>query len=189
MTPNENALGAASRAGGVGNIVGRRFPANNTASRAAGTVIGGGSREPACARHRQSRRRSGVPRGHQGTFATALLRAATEEGATFVSLIAFADLAERLLELGKGDAVAVSGRAKLSSWTGKDGAERHRLSIVATEIGAARPRSNSAHNAGAANRRPTALTNVCRGDRSAGARTRSDAAPLPNDPVSDLWPG
>jgi single-stranded DNA-binding protein len=67
-------------------------------------------------------------------FATGSLRVATEDGVVFVSLIAFADQAERLLVHRQGSAIAAAGRAKMAGWTGKDGAERHGLSIVAEQI-------------------------------------------------------
>ncbi len=38
-----------------------------------------------------------------------------------------------LLALHKGDALAIAGRAKLSSWT-KDGEEKHGLSVVADRV-------------------------------------------------------
>jgi single-stranded DNA-binding protein len=71
------------------------------------------------------------------TFATASLRVATEDGATFVSLIAFDDTAEALLAHRQGSTLAVSGRAKLTSWTAKDGAEKSGLSLVVEQIASA----------------------------------------------------
>ena len=70
-------------------------------------------------------------------FATATLRVATDDDAILVSLIAFGEQAESLLAHRVGTTIAVSGRAKLTSWTGKDGAEHHGLSIVAEQIASA----------------------------------------------------
>lgn len=67
-------------------------------------------------------------------FATATLRVATEDGSILVSMAAFGDTAEALLQHRAGDAVAVAGRAKLTSWTGKDGVEKHGVSVTADSI-------------------------------------------------------
>jgi single-stranded DNA-binding protein len=72
--------------------------------------------------------------GAKGDFATATLRAATDDDAILVSVIAFGDTTETLLEHRHGSTLAVSGRARLSSWTGRDGAECHGLSVVAEQI-------------------------------------------------------
>ena len=58
--------------------------------------------------------------GAKGTFATGALRVRGDE-VPIISLIAFNDTAERLLELAKDNAIAVSGSARLTSWTGCDG--------------------------------------------------------------------
>lgn len=67
-------------------------------------------------------------------FATCSVRVPADEGAIFVSVIAFADVADRLLAHVKGDSVAIVGRAALKAWAGKDGNERHGLSVVAEQI-------------------------------------------------------
>jgi single-stranded DNA-binding protein len=77
--------------------------------------------------------------GQKGSFTTAMIRAGSGDEQTLVSIIAFQGLAERLLELKAGDGVSVAGRARLTSWTAKDGTEKHGLSVVASEIAAARP--------------------------------------------------
>lgn len=69
------------------------------------------------------------------TYATATVRTPTDEDALLCSVICFDDNAvESLLQLGKGDAVAVSGTAKLTKWTGKDGAEHTGLSITGHKV-------------------------------------------------------
>jgi single-stranded DNA-binding protein len=70
-------------------------------------------------------------------FATGNLRVAADADSTFVSLIAFGDRAQDLLAHRQGSTIAVAGRAKLTSWTGKDGAEKHGLSIVVEQIASA----------------------------------------------------
>ncbi|MBP8296777.1 MAG: single-stranded DNA-binding protein [Burkholderiales bacterium] len=68
-------------------------------------------------------------------FATATLRTATDEGAVIVSVVAFSDSARgALLALGAGDAVTVTGRAKLTQWAGRDGETRSGLSVVADAV-------------------------------------------------------
>jgi len=69
-------------------------------------------------------------------FATALLRVPTEgEDAALVSVIAFSTSAcTALLAHAKGDSVAVTGRGKLTSWIGQDGAEKHGINVVAESV-------------------------------------------------------
>lgn len=68
-------------------------------------------------------------------FATALMRCPAEDAEpTLLSLIAFSEAAVRaLLALQQGDALAVAGRAKLTSWE-RDGEQRHGLSVVADQV-------------------------------------------------------
>ena len=87
--------------------------------------------------------------GGKGEFATATLRTATDDGAILVSVIAFGDQAEQLLAHRQGGAVAISGRATLRSWTGKDGETKCGLSLVAEQIASAA----AARRAGAERRR------------------------------------
>jgi len=56
------------------------------------------------------------------------------EDSLLLSIIAFRDSArDALLALAQGDAVAVTGRAKLTAWR-KNGEERHGLSVVAEQV-------------------------------------------------------
>jgi single-stranded DNA-binding protein len=68
-------------------------------------------------------------------FATALLRVPAEDAdAMLVSAIAFdADAVAAILALSKGDACAIAGRGKLSTWE-KAGEEKHGLSVVADRV-------------------------------------------------------
>lgn len=78
--------------------------------------------------------------GAKGPFTTATIRVEAEAGeAILVSLIGFGGQAEQLLAHSKGDALAVGGRAKLTSWTGRDGEQKHGLSVVVESIATARP--------------------------------------------------
>ena len=89
------------------------------------------------------------------------------------SVIGFGELAEQLVGFSKGDAVAVGGKAKLTQWTGKDGGERHGISLVVSSIAAAKPAP-----------RPPARPAVWRSSRH---REPSAATSLPKDRVDDLW--
>jgi len=68
-------------------------------------------------------------------YATGLARIPVEDGEPMlVSLIAFErDAAAALLALARGDALAVAGRAKLTSWQ-KDGEDHHGLNIVVDRV-------------------------------------------------------
>lgn len=68
-------------------------------------------------------------------YCTAALRVACEDSeAIIASLICFDEHAvTALLALSKGDACAVAGRAKLSSWE-KDGQQRHGLSVTVDRV-------------------------------------------------------
>src|SRR5690242_19376074 len=77
--------------------------------------------------------------GQKGRFTTATLRTDVAD-ATLVSIVAFGDMADRLLELGKGDAISVSGAARLTQWTGRDGAEKRGISVVAMQVVALKPK-------------------------------------------------
>jgi single-strand DNA-binding protein len=122
--------------------------------------------------------------GAKGPFTTATIRTGGEE-AVFVSVIAFGDEGERLLEFVKGDALAVSGRARLTSWTGRDGVEKRGISVVAEQIAAAKPRP-----------RPDARSHTPRAAARARSAARAIYSPnpahappdLPSDRVDDLWP-
>jgi single-stranded DNA-binding protein len=71
-------------------------------------------------------------------FATGTLRVATDDGESIlVSVAAFGDMAPRLLAHHQGSTLSVAGRGKLTSWTGKDGAEKHGISITVTELASA----------------------------------------------------
>lgn len=68
-------------------------------------------------------------------YATGQMRVPAEDAeATLVSVIAFAaDAVTGLLALAKGDALAIAGRAKLTSWE-KGAEEKHGMSVVADRV-------------------------------------------------------
>ena len=68
------------------------------------------------------------------TFTTAKLRVPTGEDSTFCNVIAFNDEAQAaLLALGAGEAVALAGELKVSTWTDKNGTARPSLDLVASK--------------------------------------------------------
>jgi single-stranded DNA-binding protein len=71
------------------------------------------------------------------SFAIGTIRAATDDGPVLISTIAFGDQTTQLLAHQRGQALALSGRAKLTSWTAKDGTEKHGVSVVAEQIASA----------------------------------------------------
>lgn len=86
-------------------------------------------------------------------FATGQVRCATDGAdSVLVSLIAFGDAADSLLAHSVGAVLAVSGRAKLTQWVGRDGTEKHGLSLVIEQIASA----SSARRADADRRRARA---------------------------------
>ena len=67
-------------------------------------------------------------------FALAKVAASTEDGDSLVSVIAFGSVAEQLLALGKGETVALTGRAKVNTWQGREGETRAGLSVTADAL-------------------------------------------------------
>src|SRR5260370_39665332 len=68
-------------------------------------------------------------------FATAMVRAPVEDAdALFVSVITFSESAvAALMALTKGDAIAVTGRAKLKTWD-RDGEQKHGMDVGAEQV-------------------------------------------------------
>ncbi|MFZ5557232.1 MAG: single-stranded DNA-binding protein [Pseudomonadota bacterium] len=109
-------------------------------------------------------------------YATGAMRVPTEDAAAVVSIIAFDQAAcDALLAHRKGDALSVSGRSKLTAWTGRDGETRHGISVVAEQVISAHQAATRArkHRNGEAGRRQ---------DRSRGA------PPVPPPPGWDIPP-
>jgi single-stranded DNA-binding protein len=116
--------------------------------------------------------------GAKGPFTTATVRIDADE-AVLVSIIAFVAESDQLLAFVKGDAIAVSGRARLTSWTGRDGIEKHGISVIAEQIAAAKPRPRAA----GASTRPRSPTQ----SSYSAPRAPGRVADLPADRVDDLW--
>ncbi|MBZ4192715.1 MAG: single-stranded DNA-binding protein [Candidatus Contendobacter sp.] len=76
-------------------------------------------------------------------FATAKVKADGKDGAVlWISIVAFNEVAERLLALKANNAVALSGKLEVSAYTAKDGSPAAGLSVVCDELAAlkAKPR-------------------------------------------------
>jgi single-stranded DNA-binding protein len=68
-------------------------------------------------------------------FATAKVRADGKDGAVlWISIVAFGDLADRLLELKANTALALSGKLEVSAYTAKDGQPAAGLSVVCDQL-------------------------------------------------------
>ena len=83
------------------------------------------------------------------TFATAKVRADGKDGSTlWVSIIAFNDLADRLLTMKANAALALSGKLEVSAYIAKNGEPAAGLSVVCDELatlkGKPRPKAATA---------------------------------------------
>lgn len=68
-------------------------------------------------------------------FTTAKVKADGKDGAVvWCSVIAFGEQADRLMTLGDGAALSVSGRAEVNGWLDKQGEPRAGLSLVADDV-------------------------------------------------------
>ena len=69
-----------------------------------------------------------------GTFTVAKVRVPTGEESTFANIIAFDQgTQDALLALGAGEAVALAGELRVSTWTDKNGVTRPSLDLVASK--------------------------------------------------------
>jgi single-stranded DNA-binding protein len=105
-------------------------------------------------------------------FATGSIRAGDGDDAVFISWIAFGEHVKRLVDFGKGDALALGGKAKLTQWVGKDGVERHGVSLVVETVAAAKPEPRA--------RKPS-------NKKRAAAFLVPSPSQVPDDRVDDLW--
>ena len=113
-----------------------------------------------------------APQRRQGAkteFATGSLKVESGTESIYASLLAFGGKADELLEHAAGASLAVSGRAEISKWTGRDGTARHGLKIVIEQVAALKPKRQAA------------------APRTRG-RTKHGSNPPPDDRVDDLWP-
>ena len=68
-------------------------------------------------------------------YVTAKVRADSKNGeSVWCSIIAFGEIADRLMTLGNGAALSVSGKAEVNGWLDKQGEARAGLSLVADEV-------------------------------------------------------
>ncbi len=67
-------------------------------------------------------------------FTLARMAASTEDGDALVSVIAFGTTGQQLAVLGKGESVALTGRAKVTTWAAQDGSARAGLSLTADAL-------------------------------------------------------
>ena len=68
-------------------------------------------------------------------YVTAKVRADSKDGASvWCSIIAFGEIADRLMALGNGAALSVSGKAEINGWLDKQGDPRAGLSLVVDEL-------------------------------------------------------
>ena len=80
-------------------------------------------------------------------FTTAKVKADGKDGAVlWISVVAFGDLADRLLTMRANNALALSGKLEVSAYTAKDGTPAAGLSVVCDELAAlkAKPRPKAA---------------------------------------------
>ena len=57
-----------------------------------------------------------------------------ESEAVLASCVAFGEVAKAVAALADGDAISITGSAKLTHWTGKDGGVRVGLDLVASAV-------------------------------------------------------
>ena len=69
------------------------------------------------------------------SFTTAKVKADGKDGSTlWISVVAFGDLADRLLTMRANNALALSGKLEVSAYTAKDGSPAAGLSVVCDEL-------------------------------------------------------
>ncbi len=67
-------------------------------------------------------------------FVTAKIRTDGKGESVWCSIIAFGEIADRLVTLGNGAALAVSGKAEVNGWLDKQGEPKAGLSLVVDEV-------------------------------------------------------
>jgi hypothetical protein len=121
----------------------------------------------------------GAPQRRQGAkapFAVASLRVESAGESMFVSFLGFGAKGDELLEHAAAESLAVSGRAEISRWVSRDGAEQHGLKLVVEQILPIKPKRQA----------PSELRKRSRAQQP---RPLDSSSPPPNDRVDDLWPG
>jgi single-stranded DNA-binding protein len=121
-----------------------------------------------------------APRRRQGPkaeFATAPLRVESGSETIFTSLLAFGSKADELAELEAGASVAVSGRASISTCTGRDGSTRVGLKLTVEQILPIKPKRQA----------PSRPRERGRPGRQQTSFPLGPSEPLADDDVSNLW--
>jgi single-stranded DNA-binding protein len=128
--------------------------------------------------------------GAKGPFAIGSIRtlSSAAEESDFVSFIGFHEQVDRLLELRRGSAISISGRARLRTYADKNGIERTNLSVVVEQLIALKPRHGRDGNEG------QGRSQDARGRPSGQSPYSAPRAPgrvpdLPSDVADDLYPG
>jgi single-stranded DNA-binding protein len=77
------------------------------------------------------------------TFATAKIRADAKDGSVlWISVVAFNELADRLLALHGNSAIAISGKLEVSAYVAKNGEPAAGLSVFCDELASLKARPN-----------------------------------------------
>lgn len=78
-------------------------------------------------------------------YVTAKVKADGKDGvATWCSIIAFGEQADRLLTLGDGAVLSVSGKAEINVWLDKQGEPRAGFSLVADQVATLKTKNRKA---------------------------------------------
>lgn len=85
------------------------------------------------------------------SFVTAKVRADGKSGeSVWCSIIAFGEIADRLMTLGDGAALAVSGKAEVNGWLDKQGEPKAGFSLVVDEVATLKGKPRPPQGAGGA---------------------------------------
>ena len=120
-------------------------------------------------------------------FATAKVRGDGKNGeSVWCSIIAFGEIADRLLTLGDGAALSVSGRAEINAWLDKAGEPKAGLSLVVDELATlkGKPRPVEAEGEGHAAGQSTGQ-NTGQGQRQRQPQRPPRPAPVATGPAFD----
>lgn len=118
------------------------------------------------------------------SYVTAKVRADGKDSASvWCSVIAFGEIADRLMTLADGAALSISGRAEVNAWLDKQGEPKAGLSLVADEMVTlkGRPRPVEAQGEGHAAGQSTGQ-NTGQGQRQRQPRRPPRPAPVATGP-------
>ena len=125
--------------------------------------------------------------GPKASFAAGTLRVETGAGEVlFLSIIAFGETAEHLLEFSARDALSVSGKARPTTWMNGGGEERRGLSLTVEQIASLKLRAKATDRP--ANSKNSNKAQPRHRHSYPKHRLARDPAPdLPADSVDDLY--